>query len=151
MPSEPEDASQQRDEGGRRPARRDPSQGDKGRSRPEQRNSRDGAGPGDRPNRSDRPQRTDRGADDRQLARAYSEVAAKNRAKAPLLAMFADHALTLADDPDLAERLFVQAVEASADKPEYIAQIAEVLIAEGHDRHAQAVIAAAARVGVRLH
>ena len=89
--------------------------------------------------------------DDRQLARAYSEVAAKNRAKAPLLAMFADHALTLADDPDLAERLFVQAVEASADKPEYIAQIAEVLIAEGHDRHAQAVIAAAARVGVRLH
>lgn len=89
--------------------------------------------------------------DDRSLARAYTVVAAKHRAKPPLLAMFADHALTRVGDPDLAERLFVQAVEESAGDPDYMTQIAEVLISEGHTRHAKAVIDAAARMGVTIH
>lgn len=89
--------------------------------------------------------------DDKSLARAYAVVAEKHRAKAPLLAMFADHALTRAHDPDLAEKLFVQAVEASADDPEYMTQIAQVLTSEGHTRQAEAVIAAAARMGVTIH
>ena len=88
--------------------------------------------------------------DDRQLARAYVEVAAKHRAKAPLLAMFADHAQTRVGAPDLAERLFVQAVDASRDDPEYMLQLAQVLTADGHTRHAQAVMDAAAKHGVRI-
>lgn len=89
--------------------------------------------------------------DDERLAEAYVVLVRRRPQPPSILATFADHALTKANDPDLAERLFVEAVERSVDDPEYMAQIAGVLTQAGHTRHAEAVIAAAARLGVQIH
>jgi protein O-mannosyl-transferase len=86
--------------------------------------------------------------DDRRLAEAYTLYAARIAPPAHVLANFGDHAVNRLRDGDLAEEMFLRAVEASKADPAFVRRMVAILIEEGHHRHAAAVIERAGQLGL---
>ena len=77
--------------------------------------------------------------DDRRLAQAGQALLARGGQRAHVYALLGDHALNYLHDEDLADRMFVQAVERAGDDREYARRVLANLRAEGHQRQASLV------------
>lgn len=65
-------------------------------------------------------------------------------------AQFGDYVLTYIGDGDLADHIFAMATRQSLSYPDYVTQMAKVLVDEGHVRQARVVAATAKELGISL-
>lgn len=88
--------------------------------------------------------------DDHQLSAAYATMARQinYRMDPAHLAVLADHAISLAAAPDLAKELYLAAVDASTDRPEFVVDLMLGLVASGHDSLANSVLFHAGELGI---
>lgn len=86
--------------------------------------------------------------DDQRFAEAYQVLIERIDMPAAQYFAFGEHALKLARDPDLAERLFLIAVEKSKDDPEFVTAMAEALLRDGHRDQALAIAEASRTLAI---
>lgn len=86
--------------------------------------------------------------DDRRIADAYVIVTGRRQVPAYVYAQFGDHAIRYLGDDQLANRMFVAAIERNPGDATYAMQIFATLLADGHQRQAQAVWQRAQALGL---
>ncbi len=86
--------------------------------------------------------------DDVRLTQAYGTLLSRREMPPQLHAQFGDYALVFLQDEALAERMFVEMVDRSADDPEYVLRVARGLASEGHLRQARAMLVRARKLGM---
>lgn len=86
--------------------------------------------------------------DDKRLSEAYSALLARKRMPAHFYAQYGDFALTYLKDEDLADRMFLAAVERSRNDSEYVSRIVSALAADGRIRQMTVVLERAHSLGL---
>ncbi len=84
--------------------------------------------------------------DDRRLSEAYATMLSRRPMPPQFYVQYGDYALTHLHDPELADRMFVTAVE-HADA-QYATQIFASLVSDGRNRQAELVLARAQQLGL---
>ena len=88
--------------------------------------------------------------DDAKLADTYKTLARHSTQPPAIYALLGDHAANRLRDNDLAQSLFLDAIDGSRSDPAFVRRIIETLIQEGHVDLAQAAIARAESLGIAL-
>ncbi len=88
--------------------------------------------------------------DDHRLTEAFLALFSRVTMSAVSYAQFGDYVLRFVGDQDLADRMFVIAVEQSVANPGYVDQMRDTLETEGHVRQANVVAARAKELGIQL-
>lgn len=86
--------------------------------------------------------------DDQQLGKALAIVFRRSKMPPGAYAQYGDYALTYLHDEDLAERMFVAAIDNNPTDSDYAARILGNLVADGHARQAGAVLERAQKLGL---
>jgi len=86
--------------------------------------------------------------DDARLAEAYQALLARGPQPPHVYAQFGDYALNYLDDEDLADTMFVNAMERDPGDKNYAQRILATLVAEGHIRQAKLVHSRGQELGI---
>ena len=86
--------------------------------------------------------------DDRRLAQAYQALLDRGPQPAHMYAQFGDYALKYLNDQDLADAMFLAAINRLPGDRDYAERILAALITDGHDRQARLVLARGVELGL---
>ncbi|HEY5850760.1 MAG TPA: hypothetical protein VIT62_08360 [Lysobacter sp.] len=86
--------------------------------------------------------------DDSRLSEAYATLLSRRKMPPQFYVQYGDFALTYLHDEDLADRMFVTAIENAGGDSQYALQIFSGLVADGRKRQAKAVYAKATSLGL---
>lgn len=86
--------------------------------------------------------------DDQQLGKALATMFRRSKMPPGAYAQYADYAMVYLHDEDLAERMFVAAIDNNPTDPEYATRILGNLVADGRMRQADAVFKRARQLGL---
>lgn len=86
--------------------------------------------------------------DDRRLAQAYQALLDRGPQPAHMYAQFGDYALNYLHDGDLADTMFLAAINHAPTDKDYAERILAALISDGHDRQARLVHARGEELGL---